>query len=99
VRPRGPRERATDVLAGNWYDPQNNYFLIVKQGGAYTLTGHGGLGQTATGTATLSGNLVRLDITDVVVGRYTVELRLSGDTMQGTIRVMGFPMPLVLTRH
>jgi hypothetical protein len=101
VSPPARRRGATgtDVLAGQWYDPQGNYFDIVKKGGGYKVTTHGALGQSGSGTAELSGSTVTLEINEALIGRYALDLELEGDTMQGTVTVMGIPMPLVLTRR
>jgi hypothetical protein len=95
-----PRRRQpdADVLAGRWNAAQGGSYEFVKQGGGYRLTEYGPIGQTGTGTATLSGHTVTLDVNNVVLGRYTVRLQLGGDTLQGQLNVMGMPMPLVLTR-
>jgi hypothetical protein len=87
-----------DILAGRWNAAQGGWYEFVKLGGGYTLTEYGSFGRTGTGTATVSGATVTLDVKNAMLGRYTVRLRLSGDTMQGTVKIMGVPMPFVLTR-
>jgi hypothetical protein len=87
------------VLAGQWYDAQGNYYEITKVDAHYHVTEHGALGQTGSGTATLSGNLVTLEMTHKLFGRYTLQLKLDGDSLQGAKKFMGFPVPMVFTRR
>jgi hypothetical protein len=87
-----------DILAGRWNAAQGGWYEFAKLGGDYTLTEYGPFGPTGTGVATVSGNTVTLDVTNAMLGRYTVRLRLSGNNMQGTVNIMGVPMPFVLTR-
>ena len=96
--PPRPGRSSGDPVEGRWNGPQGCWFEFVRDGSAYRVTEHGPLGQTGTGTATLQGGAVKLEGTNVLMGKYTVELRLVGDTLQGEFRVMGIPVPLNLHR-
>ena len=87
------------MLAGQWFDAQGNYYDVVKKGNRYSVTEHGALGQTGTGTATLSGNVVTLNLTNILLGRYTLQLELAGDTLRGAMQMMGIPVPIVFNRR
>lgn len=94
-----PRTQASsaDVLAGRWQG-QGGSYEFVKRDQDYALTEYGAIGRTGSGTATLTGNAVTLNISNVMLGEYSVRLQLQGDTLRGNMSVLGIPMPFVLTR-
>ena len=87
-----------DPLAGRWSSQQGGSYEFAKQGSAYVVVEYGALGRTGNGRASLKDNVVRLDISNVMLGQYSLSLRLTGDTLRGQLNVMGVPMPFVLMR-
>lgn len=93
-----PRKKGEDVLAGRWNGSKGTWYEMVKQGNSYQVTEHGPLFQTGSGTATLSESIVTLEMTNVLLGTYTIQLRLEDDILRGTLSVLGFPVSMILTR-
>ena len=95
-----PRARAAgeDALAGRWNGQQGTGYEFVKRSNSYEVIEFGPLGRTGAGSAKLSSNIARLDIDNVLFGHYSIDLKLEGDTLKGTLMVMGIPMPMVLNR-
>ena len=95
-----PRKRRAleDVLEGRWNGPQGSWLEFTRQGRGYRVTEGGPLGRTGQGTATLHGQAVSLESTNMVLGPYRLDLRLVNDQLIGQLNVMGFPMPLTLSR-
>lgn len=87
-----------DAVAGRWNASQGGSYEFVKQGSRYSLTEYGQFGPTGKGTATVTGHIVTLNFTNAVLGRVSLRLRLSGNTMQGAVNMMGMSMPFMLTR-
>lgn len=79
-------------MAGGWFE-------FYREGDEYRVVAGGPTGLTDEGSATRDGNLVRLHIRSTFLGDYTLELQLSGNTLQGTINVMGMPVPAVFQRE
>ena len=97
ARPRAPDE---DALEGRWAAAQGGgYYELVKDGSQYSVTEYGPMGETGSGRATRSGDVVTLHITNMLLGAFTLSLRLKGDALHGSLNVMGIPMPFVLTRE
>jgi len=74
VEPPVSRRRPAneDALAGRWNGGGGAWYELVKQGDSYQVTEHGPLGQTGSGTGTLSGNVVMLEITNILFGHYSI---------------------------
>jgi hypothetical protein len=70
----------------------------VPDGPRYKGTAGGPRGVSGTGTATVKGHKVEVDATDVLCGRYQLELSLQGDHMEGIDRKAGFPIPVSFNR-
>jgi hypothetical protein len=91
-------QASSDPLEGTWYGAQGGHYELRKQGNVYRVDEYGAMGKVGGGTATLNGASVTLDITNVLLGRYVVQLGLQGNQLRGTMNVMGMPMPFVLSR-
>ena len=85
-----------DVLAGRW-NTKGGWFEFTKDGDGYSYTEYGAVGKTGSGTASISGQTVTMNGTNVF-GTSTLKLELDGDTLLGSMKVMGLPVPVVLTR-
>lgn len=93
-----PRKRKSneDVLEGRW-NTKGGWYEFTKEGDHYSVTERGALGKTGSGTATLSSRTVTIQVRNVM-GAYTLQFELDGDTLRGSMKVMGKPVPMVLTR-
>jgi len=86
-----------DVLAGRW-NGQGGSYQFTKQGNQYSVTEYGAVGETGTGTATLVANTVTLKANNPLLGAYTIQFNLDGNTLRGSLNVLGNAVPMVLTR-
>lgn len=93
-----PRRRSSDPLEGRW-SMAGGWYEFYREGDEYRVVAGGPTGLTDEGSATRDGNLVRLHIRSTFLGDYTLELQLSGNTLQGTINVMGMPVRAVFQRQ
>ncbi|MDH4163245.1 MAG: hypothetical protein OEW15_11240 [Nitrospirota bacterium] len=87
-----------DILAGTWKGTQGGTYEFINRGGYYELNEYGLLGRSGTGVATLLGNRVELQVTNVLLGRYSFQLEYQENTLRGSMKVLGIPVPMVLTR-
>ena len=87
-----------DRLAGRWKGVEGTWYEFTPDGPAYRATAGGPLGASATGTARLLGHKVTIDATDKLLGRYTLELMLQGNHLEGIDRKAGFPLPVNFKR-
>ena len=97
-RPTAPRSGKSneDVLEGRW-DTKGGWYEFTKDGDRYSFTEHGAVGTTGKGTATISGRTVTLQGTNPF-GAYTTQFELDGDTLRGSLKVLGMSVPTTLTR-
>ena len=100
-RPAAPADR----LAGRWKDVEGTWYEFVPDGATasvggagYRVTAGGLRDVSATGTATLLGNTVRLTARDKLLGPYSLELTLRGNHLEGIDRKAGFPLPVSFSR-
>ena len=98
--PTRPRKRraSEDLLEGRWNGPQGSWFEFTREDGEYRVAEGGPLGTTGRGSATIDGQTVTVQSTNVLLGQYRLELRLAGDQLIGQLNVMGFPMPIIMNR-
>ena len=50
------------------------------------------MGETGQGTAVRKGDVVRLSVTNVIVGPYEVDLQRKGDALHGVFSFLGISM-------
>jgi hypothetical protein len=81
-----------------WNGPEGSWIEFARHGADYRITEGGPLGTTGQGTAALRGQTVTLESSNMILGPYRLDLQLNGDQLTGQINVMGFLMPLVLSR-
>lgn len=94
----GKRRPSDDLLEGRWNGASGSWMEFKRAGARYRVTEGGPLGVTGKGTARLRNRTVSLESTNVILGSYRLELRLTDDQLIGQLNVMGLPVPLVLTR-
>ena len=98
-RPGTPGHALPDRLAGRWKDEDGLWYEFAPDGDHhYRTTAGGPMGVSATGTATLTGHSVKVDASDKLLGRYSLELVMRGTHLEGIDRKAGFPIPLDLVR-
>lgn len=90
-------QSSNDALEGRW-DTKGGWYEFTKDGDSYSFTEHGAVGKTGSGTATISGDTVTMKGTSPF-GSYTRRFELDGDTLRGSMQVMGMSVPMVLTRN
>ena len=93
-----PAVAQPDRLAGRWNGQQGTWFEFVPDGRGYRATAGGPRGVSGQGTATLLGNKVGVDATDILCGHYSLELTLIGNHLEGIDRKAGFPIPVTFSR-
>ncbi len=96
--PARKRGLASDKLEGRWNGPSGNWYEFVREGENYGVKEGSPLGQTGHGSAKLKADLVKLNIENSSLGKYSFELRLIGDRLEGQLQIMGMVMPISLNR-
>ncbi len=90
-------KKSSDILEGIWTTSGGSYEFI-KEKDKYRVIENSALGKSGEGTATISGNNVTLSMNTKFLGSFTLELELNGDSLEGSISMMGFPVPFILYR-
>ena len=91
ARPAAPQPPR---LAGRWKGHEGTWYEFTPDGNGYKVTAGGMRGVTGSGTATLVGHRITLEATDSLCGKYTLELMLHGNHMDGIDRKAGYPVPV-----
>lgn len=97
-KPFVPGSPSADPLEGRWNGPQGTWYFLTRTGTTYQLRGGGPLGESQSGTAQRDGDRVTMSVRDAFVGDFSVEARLTGNSLVGVVKVMGFATPFHFNR-
>lgn len=84
-------------IGGRWQS-ESGWIDFVGDGPTYRYTEWGLLGQVGDGHATVSGNVVRLQGRNLLLGIYSLSLVVQGSLLTGVFSILGLQIPYQLRR-
>ena len=73
-------------------------WTFEKTDGGYVFVEHGALGKVGEGTATFSGNVVRMNFSSRAIGAKTIDVVVNGNQMSGVHQVFFMKIPFQAQR-
>ena len=91
--------QSDDPLAGRWICSDGRWLVFVPQGDHYSVEYGTSSVKGGSGTATLHGSEVSLQLRILFLINYSNTLTLEGNTLRGTLKLGPIPIPLVFRRN
>jgi len=90
---------ATDPLGGRWQAADGGWLEFLGGPTDYAVSAGDSNGPSGSGTASLSGRTVRMDIRYAILGKRSFELMLDAGRLTGNMKIGWFPVHMVFSRR
>ncbi|GKQ50073.1 hypothetical protein [Bradyrhizobium sp. Ce-3] len=92
-----PATPNTDLLEGVWRT-SNGTWRFIKDAQGYRFEETSAIGTSGQGRATLQNDQVHVDFDSSFLGRVSLDLTLSGNSMSGNYPMLGIVVPIYLQK-